>query len=132
MRSAADIVPVLACGAIGHSQTSSGASQLPDEAGEGRDVAAIGAEGVDQGRGHDDAVGAGPNKLSDVGGPAHAEADGDRDRRLGLCRRHQARTEGGSDARAPVTPTSDTQYRNPPERRATATLRPGVVVGAMR
>ena len=42
------------------------------------------------------------------------------------------RTEGGSEARAPVTPTSETQYRNPPERRATSARRTGVVVGAIR
>ena len=34
--------------------------------------------------------------------------------------------------RAPVTPTSDTQYRNPPLRAATAARRSGDVVGATR
>ena len=38
----------------------------------------------------------------------------------------------GSDVRAPVTPTSDTQYRNPPLRAATAARRAGGVVGATR
>ena len=41
-------------------------------------------------------------------------------------------TVGGSDVRAPVTPTSDTQYRNPPLRAATAARRSGAVVGATR
>jgi hypothetical protein len=37
-----------------------------------------------------------------------------------------------SSLRAPVTPTSDTQYRKPPVRAAMAARRSGVVVGAMR
>src|SRR5436305_13162019 len=41
-------------------------------------------------------------------------------------------TVDGSDARAPVTPTSDTQYRNPPLRAATHARRSGDVVGATR
>src|SRR4051794_18283544 len=41
-------------------------------------------------------------------------------------------TEAGSEVRAPVTPTSDTQYRKPPDRAAIAARRAGEVVGATR
>ena len=41
-------------------------------------------------------------------------------------------TLAGSDVRAPVTPTSETQYRKPPLRAATAARRAGSVVGATR
>ena len=41
-------------------------------------------------------------------------------------------TEDGRDVRAPVTPTSETQYRNPPLRAATAARLAGGVVGATR
>src|SRR5258706_546071 len=42
------------------------------------------------------------------------------------------RTVGGNDDRAPVTPTSDTQYRNPRVRAAIRPRRSGGVVGATR
>src|SRR5262249_30180820 len=41
-------------------------------------------------------------------------------------------TVDGSDVRAPVTPTSETQYRKPPDRLATQARRSGAVVGATR
>ena len=41
-------------------------------------------------------------------------------------------TVDGSDVRAPVTPTSETQYRKPPLRSAIIRRRAGGVVGATR
>jgi hypothetical protein len=74
-----------------------------------RHVATIEAEGIDEGRSHDYAVGAGLDEQLDVGGSADAEADRHGDGRVGLCGGNETATEGGSEVRAPVTPTRDTQ-----------------------
>ena len=47
------------------------------------DVATVGSEGIDQGRGDDDPVSAGADQCPDVGRSADAEADTDRDGRHG-------------------------------------------------
>ena len=77
---------------------------------ERRDVATIGTEGVDEGRGDDDAVGAGLRDRADVGRLRDPEPDRDRaPARPPSPRGRAVDTSGGSDVRAPVTPTSDTQ-----------------------
>ena len=57
----------------------------------------------------------------------------DRDRRGRRRRRGRGgRPIDGSAVRAPVTPTSETQYRNPPLRGGDPARRSGGVVGATR
>ena len=54
------------------------------------DVTAVGPQRVDERRGDDHPVRAGPGDGPDVGLTAHAEADRDGDRRRGLDRRDEA------------------------------------------
>ena len=86
------------------------ARRSTDETPERGDVAAVGAERVDERRGDDDAVGAGRGDGSDVGRAADAEADRDRHGRDGAdVGARAARPSAAATGARPVTPTSETQ-----------------------